>query len=61
MAKKKTNKPLAPKMVFACQYSGPRSADFWREVNATNDFTLYLYACSLQDIEARLLARLNRP
>ncbi len=39
-------------------YSGPLSVEFWRQVNATDDLTLYTFGCSLQEIENRVLAAL---
>ncbi len=61
MKAKPRRKPVVaePVVVFRPRYSGDLSIPFWKAVNATNDHTLYLYCCALQDIEARLLQVLN--
>lgn len=41
-------------------YSGPRSRKFWDRVNRANDYgPFYLLACTLQDLEVRLLQLLE--
>lgn len=40
-------------------YAGPASEWFWARVNATGDMALYSSACSLQDVEGKVLAALE--
>ena len=46
-------KPMTP------QYRGECSCEFWRRVNATQDQTLYLVGCLLQEAEERVLQALH--
>jgi len=49
-----------PRPAWKCRYSGPRSIAFWKAVRATRDNELYDWGCQLQNIEERLLLRLNK-
>ena len=45
---------------FMPHYGGESSQKFWAEIrHATNDRTLYDFACALQEIESRVLGVLN--
>jgi hypothetical protein len=45
---------------FQPHYSGDGSVTFWKAVNrASDDRTLYDFACALQDVESRVLAVVN--
>lgn len=46
--------------LFKPHYSGEESERVWSSVrDPSNDSTLYLLACALQDVEARFLQALN--
>lgn len=50
---KKLMKPMTPR------YSGEYSREFWRRVSATQDMTLNLMGCLLQEAEYRMLQALR--
>lgn len=59
LKKRERVRVVEPEVIWRRRYSGPDSHAFWKAINAAEDLQLYSHACTLQDIEHRVLINLE--